>query len=122
MALIDDVKAVCDRLAPLGWRDLLLRVTGNALDIRQATTVALQNALLAHLNSIDRNFQGFTDFAIDGKQAIVAGLPASSLLYHAFASPVVTQGTNGPLAAFPTLREIESVENFVFGVQPPTLA
>lgn len=27
MALIDDVKIVCDRLAHLGWRRLLLEVT-----------------------------------------------------------------------------------------------
>jgi len=122
MALIDDVKTACDRLAPLGWRDLLRRVTANSLDIRQSTTNALQNALLAPLNSIDRSFAGFTDFAAGGTHAIAPGSPATSLLYHAFASPAVVQGANGPLAGFPTLREIEIVENFVFGVQPPTLA
>lgn len=30
MALIDDMKALCDRLAPLGWRDVLLNVTGGS--------------------------------------------------------------------------------------------
>src|SRR5262249_31986681 len=121
MALIDDVKAVCDRLAPLGWRDLLLAVTANALDIHKASPVALQTALLAPLHSIDRNAAGFSDFAVDGQQAITPGRPAQSLLYHALASSSVTSGAAGPLRGFPTRREVEAVENFVFGVQPPTL-
>ena len=37
MALIDEVKKVCDRLAPLAWRDLMLAITNNALDILQST-------------------------------------------------------------------------------------
>src|SRR5436190_850454 len=41
MSLIDDVKAVCDRLAPLGWRDLLLAVTNHELDISAATPATL---------------------------------------------------------------------------------
>jgi hypothetical protein len=122
MALIDDVKAACDRLAPLGWRDLLLRVTGNELDIRQPTTNRLRTALLAPLASIDRSGLGFTDFSVGGKRGITPGSPADSLLYHAFAAAAVTRGINGQLAGFPSMREIEVVENFAFGVQPPTLA
>src|SRR6185503_7912659 len=57
-------------------------------------------------------------FALSGAKAITMGSPANSLLYHALASPNVKAGING----FPTLKEIETVENFVFGVQPPTLA
>ena len=45
MALIDDVKDVCDRLAPLGWRDLLKAVTNDALDIKQLTKAKLKEAL-----------------------------------------------------------------------------
>lgn len=122
MTLIDDVKAVCDRLAPLGWRDLLLGVTDHALDIRQARPAALQAALLAPLASINRDIEGFSDFAVGGERAITPGQPALSLLYHALASPNVTAGPAGPLGGFPTRREIETVENFVFGVQPPSLA
>ncbi len=33
MSLIDDVKSVCEGLASLGWRDPLLAVANNALDI-----------------------------------------------------------------------------------------
>ena len=118
MALIDDVKAACDRLAPLGWRNVLLGITGGQLDIQKPTSAALKTELTKTLTAIDRTATGFTDFSLSGARAISAGSPASSLLYHALASPNVTAGVSG----FPTLKEIESVENFVFGVQPPTLA
>lgn len=122
MALIDLVKVACDRLADHGWRDLLLHVTGNQLDIRQATSQALRATLLTPLNAVVRSFPGFVDFAQDGQRGITPGLPGRSLLYHAFASPGVTVGVTGPLQKFPTLKEIEAVENLVFGIEPPTLA
>jgi hypothetical protein len=122
MALIDDVKAICDRLTPLGWRDLLLKVTGQALDIRQGAAPALAAALSKPLGVVDRTFPGFTDFSQQGRQGIAPGLPGQSLLYHALASPAVRTGISGPLRGFPTLRELETVENYVFGVRPPTLA
>jgi len=37
MALIDDVKNLCDRLAPLGWRDLLLAVTSKIPTVSNTT-------------------------------------------------------------------------------------
>ncbi|MDF0674568.1 MAG: hypothetical protein P0120_09590 [Nitrospira sp.] len=117
MALIDDMKALCDRLAPLGWRDVLLNVTGGQLDILKPTSAALKTELTKTLTTIDRTVTGFTDFALSGTRAVTAGSPANSLLYHALASPNVTTGLSG----FPTLKELETVENHVFGVQPPTL-
>ena len=122
MALIDAVKTACDRLATLGWRDLLLRVTGDQLDIRQPTAAKLRDALQTPLTVVDRGFTGFGDFAPDAKQGITPGLPGRSLLYHAFASPGVSTGVDGPLRGFPTLREIEAVEHLTFGIEPPTLA
>jgi len=82
MALIDEVKAVCDRLAPLGWRDRLLSVTGNTLDIAQSTNAKLMTALTAVLPGIDRTQGGFEDFQPTANQAITGGSPARSLLYH----------------------------------------
>lgn len=118
MPLIDDVKAACDRLAPLGWRTLLRQVTANQIDIQQATPAALRSELAKTLTAIDRNVEGFTDFSLDGNQGIAPSAPGRSLLYHALASPGVTSGLSG----FPTQAEIETVENYVFGVQPQTLA
>src|SRR4051794_1958321 len=99
MALIDDVKAACDRLAPLGWRNVLLAVTGGQLDIQKPTAAALKTELAKNLTAIDRTIAGFTDFALSGASAIKAGSPANSLLYHALASPNVKGGLSG----FPTL-------------------
>jgi hypothetical protein len=122
MALIDDVKRVCDRLAGQGWRDLLLLVTDGGLDIRQADAAALRKALLAPLAKVRRTHPGFEDFAADGVRGIEPGSPARSVLYHALAAPGVLTGPDGVrLGAFPTRAEILAVEDFVFGADPPTL-
>lgn len=123
MSLIDDVKLICDRLAPLGWRDLLLRVTRNRLDISQPNAAALQVALLAPIPDLDLTVAGFEDFS--------PGLPASgmapgsfarSLLYHALASPLVHPFVAGnapaPPASYPTLAELDTVENLICALQP----
>ena len=123
MTLINELKAVCDRLAPLGWRDLLKKVTHDSLDIEQATEAKLKAALLKPISDIDRTRPGFEDFDGAGRQGITPGKPSQSLLYHALASPCVTRDADSaPLKGFPTPRELETVENAVFGLQPPTLA
>ncbi len=114
MALIDDIKAICDRLAPLGWRALVKAVTNDELDIQQTTAAKLQDALTKELSPIQRRF-GFEDFHPNGRRGITAGLPARSILFHALANPHVVRDPSGNLlGGFPTLAEIETVENFVF--------
>lgn len=116
MPLIEDVKRVCDRLAPLGWRDLLL---AHGLDI---TATNLKQEFTKELPNINRNISGFEDFAGEGKRGIEPGNPARSLLFHAFASPnVLLNAQNRNSQAYPTLAELEIIENFVYGVQPPSL-
>ncbi len=117
--LIDPVIAACRRLGPLGWRQLLLDVTGGDLDIAASD---LRSELGKPLTRIDRSFPGFGDFSLAGGLAIDPGRPERSLLYHALASPAVVADRQGTeLAGFPTLAEIETVENYVYGVSPPTL-
>lgn len=116
MALIDDVRGVCARLAPQGWAALLTR---HGLDI---TRTDLAAELSRALPQIDRTVPGFEDFALEGQRGIEPGNPARSLLYHALASPNVAQNNGTPLAGFPTLRDLEIVENYVFGARPPSLA
>jgi len=77
---------------------------------------------LRELPSIKRSIDGFSDFAIEGKRGIEPGNPARSLFFHALASPNVTKGANGEgLSTFPTLAEIETVENYVYGIQAPSI-
>jgi hypothetical protein len=120
MALINDVKRICDRLAPLGWHDLLLTLTNGALDIQQLNGASLTTALTAPLQSIDRNRDGFDDFHRSANRAITPGQPAHSLLYHALASPGVhpTQNNqpspNG--AGYATLDELDTLENFIYSL------
>jgi hypothetical protein len=117
--LIEGVADACRRLAPLGWRDLLLAATGGELDI---TAADLKGELAKPLARIDHNYPGFGDFDAAGRQAIDRGRPDRSLLYHALASPAVVADRSGvELRGFPTLAEIEAVENYVYGVAPPSL-
>lgn len=120
MALIDDVKTICDRLAPFGWRDLLLAVTSNTLDISQTTNTKLRNALTATIPTIDRSRSGFEDFHPSASQAVTAGAPAQSLLYHALASCQVHPTADGKpspnLKHYPTLEELDTVENFIYSL------
>ncbi|MFG1182931.1 hypothetical protein V5F40_23130 [Xanthobacter sp. DSM 14520] len=116
--LIDAVSSACRRLASAGWGELL---AAHGLDVAAAN---LESELQKPL-TIDRSIAGFEDFALEGIRAIEAGQPAQSLLFHAFASPgVLTYPTNGREAAltdFPTSAEIEAVENYVYGVRPPSM-
>jgi hypothetical protein len=115
MALIDQVRQVLDRLAPLGWGDLLGR---HGLDV---TAADLAQELAKPLQ-VKRGLQGFEDFALEGTRGIEPGSPSRSLLYHSLASPRVQEGPGiSRLEDFPTLAEIDVVENYVFGSAPPSL-
>lgn len=115
MALIDQIRQVLDRLAPLGWGDLLAQ---HGIDV---TAADLAQELAKPL-TVKRGLQGFEDFSLEGTRGIEPGSPSRSLLYHALASPRVEEGPGVPrLEDFPTLAEIDVVENYVFGAAPPTL-
>lgn len=119
VSLANQVVAACRRLAPHGWRGLFLKLTAGTLDL---TAPDLASRLLQSLPQIDRSLPGFEDFADAGHRAIEPGQPALSLLFHAFASPNVLQNGSGQaLSDFPTPAEIESVENYVYGAQPPSI-
>ena len=114
--LIDDVTAVCRRLAPAGWADLL---AAHGLDLGAGDLAA---ELTRPLPGVDRSVPGFEDFALEGQRAIEPGEPARSLLFHAFASAAVTSAPDGTaLGAFPTAAEIDVLESYVYGVRPPSL-
>ena len=115
--LLGAVKDMCDRLAPLGWRQLLLDATGGELDI---SATDLKQELAKPLMRIDRTYPGFGDFSLAGKSAIDPGNPERSLLYHALASPTVVSDRAGmELGGFPTLAELDLVENYVYGANAP---
>ncbi|MBT2541080.1 twin-arginine translocation signal domain-containing protein [Streptomyces sp. ISL-44] len=118
--LLDRVGEVCARLAPKGWGSLLLAVSRGTLDIGAPD---LAEALARPIADLDRTVPGFADFAPGpAARGIEPGSPARSLLYHALASAeVLTDGEGRSLGAFPTLAEIEAVEDYVYGVRPPTL-
>ena len=120
LALIDEVKKICNRLVngDSGWRDLLLEfnidITSNNLRDELQKPVQLQNQEIP---------PGFEDFSIDDAQGIKSGDPAKSLLYHSLASPNVKKRLDGitDLSVFPTFTEIEVVENYVYGVNAPSM-
>ncbi|QOG20841.1 hypothetical protein [Bradyrhizobium sp. SEMIA] len=117
--LLSGVKAALERLGPLGWEALLEH---HGLDL---SADDLAHELSRPLTRIDRSFPGFEDFAQEGNRGVEPGAPARSLLFHAFASPRITsfrhRGRLTKLKGFPTLTEIEAIENYVFGHQPPSI-
>ena len=118
--LLEIVKTALNRLAPSGWSELF---SLHGLNIGAAD---LESELTRPLDSIKRDFPGFEDFALEGERGVEQGQPALSLLFHAFASPRVTAfpGESGepvPLRDFPLPSEIEAVEDYVYGVSPPTI-
>jgi hypothetical protein len=121
MSLIDQVFGLCkNKLIGSGWDTLLQDSHG--LNINQPTAAALAVELARAPLSINRDLPGFEDFASSGERGIEPGSPARSLLYHALASPNVLIDLEGrPLGYFPTWAELEAVENYVFGVRPPTI-
>ncbi len=125
MAIIDQVKAACDRLAPLGWRALILAATRDVLDIAAPTAAELAARLDKELlpADVNRSVAGFSDFAQATTRGVFPGSPARSLLYHAFASPGVELAPDGSvLGGFPTLAEIEALENYVFAARRASIA
>ncbi|MEQ1808664.1 MAG: hypothetical protein ABL889_01970 [Terricaulis sp.] len=117
--LLDAVASTCARLAPHGWTELFGQ---HGLDI---TCADLGSELARRLDAIDRSAPGFEDFSAEGERGVEPGRPAHSLLYHALASPQVISflraGRETPLTTFPTLSELEAVENYVYGCQPPSI-
>jgi hypothetical protein len=120
MALLDDVREILHQLAPHGWRELLLEF---GLDITAANLGAELTRFLDRLSPGQRpNIPGFEDFSSAARHGVEPGIPDRSLLYHALASPHVTRKPNGaPLTRFPTPKQIETVENYIYSLQRRTL-
>lgn len=113
MALINDMKSMCDRLAGRGWADLLKRF---GLDIAAPDAVTLATRLAAPIaRPTGAVPEGFLDFAFVNAAGIAPAAPARSLLYHALASPYVHPTANGQPSNdprdYPTLAELDLVEN-----------
>lgn len=115
MALLNQVMDICKRLAPQGWHTLLLH---HGLDILAPN---LESELGKTLTP-DRTLPGFIDFALAGNRGIEPGKPAHSLLYHALANANVTTDARGnPLQAYATSAELETVLEYVYARQAPSL-
>jgi hypothetical protein len=120
MTLFDQVVQDVRQLAGRGWQTLLAQ---HGLDLGAADLPAeLQRDIGA---TIDRSKAGFEDFAGLGRRAIEPGDPALSLLYHAFASPLVhptADGKPGAQADYPALEQIDSLENLIYGLGRDSVA
>ena len=119
MALINDVKKTLNTLSTHGWKELF---DAHGLDI---TAIDLESELLQDISgSINRDFPGFDDFSEEGRQGITPSMPARSLIYHALSSQHVTWadiGKTKKLTKFPTIKQIETIENYVYASKKTSL-
>ncbi len=105
---------LCTKLAQNGWRELLHSVTNNQLDIQQTSPDALVAELLKPLgNNLNRTIQGFEGYRLDGNQGITPFSFSKSLLYHALASSNVVDPS---ITYYPSLNDLDIVENFIYSV------
>jgi hypothetical protein len=118
MSRIDNVVKICRSLADRGWNDLFLR---HGLNLKARD---LEAALERPLD-IDRSETGFADFCLSGDRGVTPGDPAKSLLYHALASPDVhpdLRGRRNAAMSYPTLEELDEIENYIYSRKPLKLA
>jgi len=96
----------------------------HGIDIKQTSAAKLATALATE-TGVDQTIEGFGDFVSDTARGVEPGNVAASLLYHAFASPAVHRvpgnatplGTlTEPITDFPTLEELDTLENYIFAV------
>jgi len=115
MALIDKVWLTWQRLRPY-WSDYLKSA---GLDLTGATRDTFEEKLTSPVK-VNFGLPGLEDFAREGCRGIEPGSPAQSLFFHVLASPnVILNGL--PEKDYPTLAEIEAVENYVYGISPPSV-
>ena len=124
MNTLAELRRVAGRLVAVGWDEGLRK---HGLDLEAALArndEGFAEALAAGL-AVDRNVPGFDDFTAAGNRAIEPGKPAASLLYHAMASPFVHPdgtATPGDASHYPTLAELDAVENYIFGLHQVDLS
>jgi hypothetical protein len=93
------------------WVDLFKSVA--ELDLRSST---LAQDLLVQ-RRIDRALPGFGDFDPASNVAILPGDPASSLLYHALASPLV-KPAGATAKDYPKVIDLDLIENYILSLRP----
>ncbi|BBM82151.1 hypothetical protein [Candidatus Uabimicrobium amorphum] len=80
-----------------------------------------QQALLNTSLSVNRSIPGFEDFAVDSNTMVTSGSLCHSLLYHACASPNVTEINGTELTMFPAWRDLDVMENYIFSLESLTI-
>jgi hypothetical protein len=115
MNLLEQLKTtVLDILAPKGWQDVFAR---HGLDI--SVPMNLLEEELSRPLKVDRGMPGFEEFSLAGIRGVEPGQLGLSLLYHALASPCCVAQT---LLEYPTLAQLDVVENYIFSRRFLTLA
>lgn len=106
--LLETTAAILRRLAPLGWKELFAK---HGLDIEADN---LEQELSRELTDINRSIHGFDELSPACRRAIEPGHPEKSLLFFALAHPSVASNAHYDLQGYPTLGELETVENLVY--------
>jgi hypothetical protein len=108
---LEDVALEYLRSLDRAWIDLFKQVAG--LDLLSPSL----REDLQQRRRIDRMQPGFGDFDPGSELAIAAGDPASSLIYHALASPLV-KPTGLAQSSYPSIAQLDLLENYILSLKP----
>jgi hypothetical protein len=95
-----------------GWAQLVQKVSGITLNTADPMDVSFFRSFHGNLNAVP----GCDDFI--GDQLITAGAPHRSLLYHLLACPRVRLEEGAQATNYPTLEQIDVLENYIYGLLP----
>ena len=110
--LLPDMNGLLLWMKENGWNIPVKKISGYDLP-----TDCL-DPLLTKTFSADLRYPGADDFS--GKALIVAGAPEQSLLYHLLASPRIRLDNTQNSEQYPSLMQIDLLENFIYSMVPLT--
>jgi len=95
-----------------GWSDLVTQVSALSLDMTSLEAPDLTKVFQPRLSAVN----GCDDFI--GNQLISPGKPQESLLYHLLASPRVKLEPSAASGRYPSLEQIDLLENVIYALSP----
>ncbi len=107
----EKLSEIIQKLASTGWKEVILEITQNQINIDQESWSLLLSKLVEPIDFITRNHEGLLDYSNSGNQLITPYDFSKSLLIHCLSNPLFKDNR---IDYYPSIEEIEIIENLVF--------